>query len=32
VRWGDERSYTTRKLPEKFAFLGLPKELLKNKI
>lgn len=25
VRWGDERSYTTRKLPEKFAFLGLPK-------
>lgn len=25
VRWGDERSYTTEVLPEKFAFLGLPK-------
>lgn len=25
VRWGDERSYTTEYLPEKFAFLGLPK-------
>ena len=25
VRWGDERSYTTNFLPEKFAFLGLPK-------
>lgn len=25
VRWGDERSYTTCELPEKFAFLGLPK-------
>ena len=25
VRWGDERSYTTNELPEKFAFLGLPK-------
>ena len=25
VRWGDERSYTTAVLPEKFAFLGLPK-------
>ncbi len=25
VRWGDERSYTTIELPEKFAFLGLPK-------
>ena len=25
VRWGDERSYTTSVLPEKFAFLGLPK-------
>ena len=25
VRWGDERSYTTCVLPEKFAFLGLPK-------
>lgn len=25
VRWGDERSYTTDFLPEKFAFLGLPK-------
>ena len=24
VRWGDERSYTTCVLPEKFAFLGLP--------
>lgn len=25
VRWGDERSYTTEVLPEKFAFLGTPK-------
>ncbi len=25
VRWGDERTYTTVKLPEKVAFLGLPK-------
>lgn len=25
VRWGDERSYTTSELPEKFAFLGIPK-------
>ena len=25
VRWGDERSYTTNILPEKFAFLGAPK-------
>lgn len=25
VRWGDERSYTTSVFPEKFAFLGLPK-------
>lgn len=25
VRWGDERSYTTKELPEKFAFLGVPK-------
>ena len=25
VRWGDERSYTTEVLPEKFAFLGVPK-------
>ena len=25
VRWGDERSYTTCCLPEKFAFLGIPK-------
>lgn len=25
VRWGDERSYTTSFLPEKFAFAGLPK-------
>lgn len=25
VRWGDERSYTCSELPEKFAFLGLPK-------
>ena len=25
VRWGDERSYTTDVLPEKVAFLGLPK-------
>lgn len=25
VRWGDERSYTTSVLPEKFAFVGLPK-------
>jgi len=25
VRWGDERSYTTKYLPEKFAFLGVPR-------
>lgn len=25
VRWGDERSYTTSILPEKFAFIGIPK-------
>lgn len=25
VRWGDERSYSTCVLPEKFAFLGVPK-------
>ena len=25
VRWSDERSYTTTELPEKFAFIGLPK-------
>ena len=25
IRWGDERSYTTDVLPEKFAFLGAPK-------
>ncbi|MBQ7501241.1 DUF4417 domain-containing protein [bacterium] len=25
IRWGDERSYTTKILPEKFAFLGIPK-------
>lgn len=25
IRWGDERSYTTIALPEKFAFLGVPK-------
>jgi len=25
VRWGDERSYTTSVLPEKFAFVGIPK-------
>lgn len=25
VRWGDERSYTTCELPEKFAFAGVPK-------
>ena len=25
VRWSDERSYTTKVLPEKFAFLGAPK-------
>lgn len=25
VRWGDERSYTISVLPEKFAFVGLPK-------
>lgn len=24
VRWGDERSYTTCDLPEKFAFVGIP--------
>ena len=26
VRWGDERSFTTCELPEKFAFLGVPKD------
>lgn len=26
VRWGDERSYTKCILPEKFAFLGVPKD------
>ncbi len=26
VRWGDERSYTTNELPEKFAFLGIPRQ------
>lgn len=25
IRWGDERSYTTEFLPEKFPFLGVPK-------
>lgn len=25
IRWSDERSYTTVELPEKFAFLGVPK-------
>ena len=25
VRWGDERSYTTNEFPERFAFLGAPK-------
>lgn len=25
IRWGDERSYTTIELTEKFAFLGVPK-------
>lgn len=25
IRWGDERSYTTCELPEKFAFLGAPR-------
>lgn len=25
VRWGDERSYATTELPEKFAFLGIPR-------
>lgn len=25
VRWGDERTYTTEVLPEKIAFLGVPK-------
>ena len=25
IRWGDERSYTTVELPEKFAFLGVEK-------
>ena len=25
VRWGDERSYTTIELPERFAFLGIEK-------
>lgn len=28
VRWGDERSYTTNFLPEKFAFLGAPKNTI----
>lgn len=26
VRWGDERTYTTKVLPEPIAFLGVPKE------
>lgn len=26
VRWGDERSFTTCELPEKFAFLGVPRQ------
>ena len=26
IRWGDERTYTTRELPEKAAFLGIPKK------
>ena len=26
VRWGDERSYTTCELPEKFSFVGIPKQ------
>lgn len=26
VRWGDERSYSTCVFPEKFAFLGVPKQ------
>lgn len=26
IRWGDERSYTAIELPEKFAFLGVPKQ------
>ncbi|MBR6228616.1 MAG: DUF4417 domain-containing protein, partial [Eubacterium sp.] len=26
VRWGDERTYTTRVLPEKVAFLGVEKQ------
>ena len=25
IRWGDERSFTTIELPEKFSFLGAPK-------
>ena len=25
IRWGDERTYTTCELPEKIAFLGVPK-------
>lgn len=25
VRWGDERTYTTAELPEKIAFLGVPR-------
>lgn len=25
IRWGDERTYTTIELPEKIAFLGIPK-------
>lgn len=28
IRWGDERSYTTQYLPEKFAFLGVPKNYI----
>ena len=40
VRWSDERTYTTNELPEKVAFVGLPKRsvvsigsygLMKNK-
>ncbi|MBQ7706960.1 MAG: DUF4417 domain-containing protein [Lachnospiraceae bacterium] len=26
IRWGDERTYTTCELPEKVAFLGVPKQ------
>lgn len=28
IRWGDQRSYTTNFLPEKFAFLGAPKNTI----